>query len=95
MASSPGIGMVGLPQERVRFSPADRPCVARVAAKPRDRNRRVGGIAAADGEVRARLDLAVGRREILYAKQLIQHHDAGAQNAAPLKRRNRPPPRRG
>src|SRR5215831_18236978 len=48
---------------------------------PADCARRIGGAAAADGEELARLRLAVGRRKLVDAKHLVEHRDAGAQDA--------------
>src|SRR5262249_35786407 len=53
----------------------------RPAAQRRDCDRRIGGAAAADGEELARLRLAVGRRKLVDAKHLVEHRDAGAQDA--------------
>ena len=51
------------------------------AAKPRDRDRGIGGAAAVDDEKIVRLHLAVGLREFLDAKHLVEHDDAGAEDA--------------
>ena len=53
----------------------------RAAAEAGDRHRRIGRAAAVDHEKSRRLHFAVGLRELLDAKHLVEHDDAGAEDA--------------
>jgi hypothetical protein len=61
--------------------PAERAREHGAAAETRDRDRRVGRAAAIDGEERLGLDLAVVARKLIDAKHLVEHDNAGAENA--------------
>src|SRR5262249_6006166 len=71
---------------------ADRPSVARLPAEPGDRDRRIGGTAPAHRREFAGHGLAVGRRKLVDAKDLVEHRDAGAEDAG-LTQSNGPRPR--
>ena len=61
--------------------PAERTREHGAAAETRDRDRRVGRAAAIDGEERLGFDLAVVARKFVDAKHLVEHDDAGTENA--------------
>ena len=61
--------------------PAERTREHGAAAETRDRDRRVGRAAAIDGEERLGLDFAVVARKFVDAKHLVEHDDAGTENA--------------
>ena len=65
-------------------------------AQPCDRNRGIGGTAAAHGHELAGVTLAVDRRDGFHPIHLVEHDDAGAEDARgfALNQRSLPRPRR-